>query len=173
MGRLNVPGMQHRVPGTRNSQNPHQSRHVPGVPGVPPLRARVRVSASRMRASEFFPVRAYREHPEHPEQTSGTKAFGCSGYPEHQNHTRNMQKMAKPLRETMPLCAGFIDEMRQAFGAAEINASIKAGIEGQPTFYASENGVEIGTKDTRPGFPLSRMVIDAPGATVQAGRAKK
>jgi hypothetical protein len=81
--------------------------------------------------------------------------------------------MTKPLRETMPLCAGFIDAMRDAFGAAEINASIKAGIEGQPTFYASENGAAVGTKDTRTGLLLSRIVIGPLAATAQAGGRKK
>lgn len=81
--------------------------------------------------------------------------------------------MTKPLRQTMPTVSAFIDEMREAFGADEINASIKAGMAGQPTFYACEGGVTVGTKDTRTGFPLSRMVIDAPDAPVQAGRIKK
>ena len=48
--------------------------------------------------------------------------------------------MTKPLRQTMPTVSAFIDEMRQVFGADDINASIRAGIDGQPTFYASENG---------------------------------
>ncbi len=84
-----------------------------------------------------------------------------------------MTQNTKPLRETMPTVAAFIDEMREAFGAAEINASIKAGMAGQPTFYASENGVEIGTKDTRPGISLADMVIGPPEATAQAGRGSK
>lgn len=53
--------------------------------------------------------------------------------------------MSKPLRQTMPVTAAFIDAFRDAFGAAEINAAIKAGIDGQPTFYARENGLEVGT----------------------------
>lgn len=81
--------------------------------------------------------------------------------------------MTKPLRQTMPTISAFIDEMREAFGADDINASIKAGMAGQPTFYACEGGATVGTKDTRPGIPLSRMVIDAPDATVQAGGANK
>lgn len=74
--------------------------------------------------------------------------------------------MAKPLRETMPTVAGFIDEMRDAFGAEEINDSIKAGMAGQPTFYASENGVTVGTKDLRQGVRLSEMQKTASGAIV-------
>lgn len=91
--------------------------------------------------------------------------------PEHLPGARNI--MAKPLRDTMPTVSGFIDDMRDAFGAAEINASIRAGMEGQPTFYACENGVEVGAKDTRPGIRLTDMVIDAPGAIVAVGRGRK
>lgn len=76
--------------------------------------------------------------------------------------------MAKPLRDTMPTVAGFIDEMRDAFGAAEINASIRAGMDGAPTFYACENGAEVGTKDARRGVALSEMQIDGSGAIVTA-----
>jgi len=54
--------------------------------------------------------------------------------------------MTKPLRHSMPETAAFIDAMRDAFGAEMINAAIKAGIDGQPTFWASENGQEIGTR---------------------------
>jgi len=52
----------------------------------------------------------------------------------------------KSLREDMPLVAGFIDELREAFGAAEINAQIKAGIAGDGTFWAQENGIEVGSR---------------------------
>ena len=81
--------------------------------------------------------------------------------------------MAKHHRETMPDCTVFIDEMRAAFGAEEINASIKAGINGQPTFWASENGVETGTQDTRRGITLDKMVIGPLVTSAQAGRGGK
>lgn len=74
--------------------------------------------------------------------------------------------MAKPLRDTMPTVAGFIDEMRDAFGAAEINDNIRAGMGGALTFYATENGVEVGTQDPRRGVALSDMQIDGSGAIV-------
>lgn len=54
--------------------------------------------------------------------------------------------MTQSLRTEMPSTAAFIDAMRDAFGAESINQSIKAGMNGQPTFYASENGHEVGTK---------------------------
>ena len=53
--------------------------------------------------------------------------------------------MTKPLRQTMPTVAGWIDALRAAFGPDMINAAIRAGIDGQPTFHAKENGQSIGT----------------------------
>lgn len=53
---------------------------------------------------------------------------------------------AKPLRQTMPTVAAWIDELREAFGTEQINLQIKDGIAGHPTFYACENGQEVGTK---------------------------
>lgn len=52
----------------------------------------------------------------------------------------------KPLRTAMPTVTAWIDGLRDAFGAAQIDPQIRAGIDGQPTFYASENGREVGTK---------------------------
>lgn len=54
--------------------------------------------------------------------------------------------MTKPLRHAMPETAAFIDAMRETFGADMINAAMKAGLDGQPTFWARENGTEIGTR---------------------------
>lgn len=51
----------------------------------------------------------------------------------------------KSLRDQMPLVTAFIDECRDVFGEQSINQSIRAGIDGQPTFWARENGIEIGT----------------------------
>lgn len=64
------------------------------------------------------------------------------------------------MKDKMPLCAAFVAEMRAAFGADQINPEIRKGMAGEPTFWASENGHEIGTKDTRKGLKLSQMVID-------------
>ena len=60
--------------------------------------------------------------------------------------------MAKKLdlREVMPVTASLIDRFRDAFGAAEINDIVRRGMAGEPVFYASENGNEIGTLG-RPG----------------------
>lgn len=53
--------------------------------------------------------------------------------------------MAGNMRDAMPLCAAFIDAMRAEFGDDEINAQIRFGMQGARTFYACENGHEIGT----------------------------
>jgi hypothetical protein len=46
----------------------------------------------------------------------------------------------------MPHTAAIIDELREVFGADGINAVIRAGIRGEPGFYARENGLEIGVR---------------------------
>ena len=50
------------------------------------------------------------------------------------------------LRKSMPLVAAFVDDMREAFGADVINPQIRRGMAGEIGFWASENGVEIGTE---------------------------
>lgn len=49
------------------------------------------------------------------------------------------------MRQAMPTVAGWIDNLRAAFGADMIDAAIRAGIAGQDTFHAIENGHEVGT----------------------------
>lgn len=50
------------------------------------------------------------------------------------------------LRDEMPSTAAFIDACREAFGTDMVNAQIKLGMQGAETFYANENGYEVGTK---------------------------
>jgi len=57
-----------------------------------------------------------------------------------------MNAPQKPMRQAMPTVASWIDELREAFGADQINPSLKAGMQGGSDFYASENGHEIGSK---------------------------
>lgn len=56
--------------------------------------------------------------------------------------------MTKPLRLAMPLVTEFLDALRenQFFSRQQINDSIKAGLDGQPVFWASEGGLEVGTR---------------------------
>lgn len=51
----------------------------------------------------------------------------------------------KPLRDEMPNTAWFIDLAREIFGTEAVNRQIRRGLNGEPVFWASENGKEIGT----------------------------
>jgi len=53
------------------------------------------------------------------------------------------------MREQMPTVAAWIDQMRAAFGKEHIDRQIRAGMKGQPVFFASENGHTLGTKPRR------------------------
>lgn len=55
------------------------------------------------------------------------------------------------MREQMPTVAAFIDGMREAFGKEHIDRQIRAGMNGKPVFYCSENGHTVGTKP-KPGW---------------------
>lgn len=62
------------------------------------------------------------------------------------------------LRDEMPVCAAFIAELREVFGADAINASIRLGMAGTPNqFHAFEGGREIGTPFD--GTPVSAEVV--------------
>lgn len=50
------------------------------------------------------------------------------------------------LRDRMPNVAAFIDDLRAVFGVDEVNDQVRRGMRGEPTFWAGEGGVEIGTK---------------------------
>jgi hypothetical protein len=50
------------------------------------------------------------------------------------------------MRDQMPQVAAWIDELREVFGADQIDPSIRRGMAGQPhQFFASEAGYSIGT----------------------------
>lgn len=54
--------------------------------------------------------------------------------------------MAKgSLREVMPITAQVIDEFRKAFGTESVDRQLKRAMQGEPTFYAEENGHTFGT----------------------------
>lgn len=56
--------------------------------------------------------------------------------------------MTKPLQNAMPRVSEFIHALRENpfFGTKTVNDAIRAGLRGQPTFWASEGGHEIGTR---------------------------
>lgn len=68
--------------------------------------------------------------------------------------------MSKPLRQKMPTVAAWIDELREAFGQEMIDTAIRAGINGQQAFHASEGGESIGTEfDSAPSVTLAETVV--------------
>lgn len=62
------------------------------------------------------------------------------------------------MRAEMPGVAAWIDELRRVFGRDEIDAQIRRGMRGEPTFYAYENGHAIGTPIPKPDPPPARPV---------------
>ena len=84
--------------------------------------------------------------------------------------------MSQNLRAEMPTVAAWIDELREAFGADQINPQIKAGIDGQPTFWARENGQEIGTRapyDANKAIDMSDTVVSSKNATAAQRESRK
>lgn len=61
----------------------------------------------------------------------------------------------------MPTVAGWVDEMREAFGVDCVNRAIRNGMKGAPTFHARENGHEIGTPLLAAAYSIgvSEMVL--------------
>jgi len=68
------------------------------------------------------------------------------------------------MRQAMPIIFSFIQDLRAAFGADEINSIIQAGIAGVPGFWAREGGHEVGTRYVPRGTLISvaQMVIIVP-----------
>lgn len=51
----------------------------------------------------------------------------------------------KPVSHPMPEIAAFVADLKSAFGEREIDEAIRRGKAGEPTFYACENGLSVGT----------------------------
>jgi len=78
---------------------------------------------------------------------------------------------AKPLRQTMPLVAAWIDDLREAFGKDAIDGQIRNGLTGLPHFHARENGQQIGFAAAE-GVGISGAALNLPSAAELARRAK-
>jgi hypothetical protein len=59
------------------------------------------------------------------------------------------------MKEKMPEVAAFIDSLCDAFGKETIHAQIRKGLNGEPVFYAFENGYEVGTRSTEKRVRIS------------------
>lgn len=79
------------------------------------------------------------------------------------------------LREAMPDTYAFIEECREAFGKESVNPMIKLGMEGAQTFYASENGIEVGTRFTEPTKFVTgnQMVLQCDRPEIVTGRKER
>lgn len=84
--------------------------------------------------------------------------------------------MTKPLRETMPFTTSIIDDFRANWPEADIVAAVRAGIDGQPTFWARENGQEIGTRapyDANKAIAMSDTVVSSKNAIAAQRESRK
>lgn len=68
---------------------------------------------------------------------------------------------AKPLRESQPEFAAWIDDLRRVFGVEAINTQIRRGMAGEPVFHVKtrpgvEPALDLGTP-----APTPRMVLNA------------
>ena len=82
--------------------------------------------------------------------------------------------MSKPLRQTMPFATSIIDDFRANWPESGIVEAVRAGIAGQPTFWAKENSQEIGTRAPHSAdraVSLSDTIIGPMNAT--AARSRK
>lgn len=70
--------------------------------------------------------------------------------------------MTKPLRLAMPFTTAIIDDFRAHWPEAGVVEAVKAGMQGQPVFHASENGHSVGTPlpyDARQAISLADVSI--------------
>jgi hypothetical protein len=178
---LYVPGY---VPGLRICK-PLRHKGCSDRSGRSDLTARVRhmhtiTHTSINTRNRLARVDIYPEHSEHMEQRSNGKASRRSGFGTQPgtfalNPERRHMTTQKPgnLRAEMPLVSAFIDDMRAAFGAEMVNTAIRAGLDGQPTFWASENGRTVGRKGEGAWVRVSDTSKTQLSATVHAGRGRK
>lgn len=141
-----VQGTRPPVQGIATAANHCCTRAVQGVQGVQAPRARARAQKIRaQRNKRAFPVRVYTLHTLHTLHSDlMTRVSAVQGIATTKKYPAQ-PAMSQSLRQQMPAVATWIDDLRQAFGADQINPAIKAGIDGQPTFWAKENGIEVGT----------------------------
>lgn len=82
-------------------------------------------------------------------------------------HMGQIEKQDGPangfMREAMPVVSAWIDDLRLAFGRDDVTRWVREGLA-DGTFYAAENGHEIGVLAPAPenAISLAEMVIAAP-----------
>lgn len=84
------------------------------------------------------------------------------------------QRSGASLREKMPVVAEIVDAFRAAFGVETVDALIRAAIkDGMPTFWARENGVEVGVKIEGEGCVPTLLKTTPPSGLNRPQRGKK
>lgn len=61
------------------------------------------------------------------------------------------------MRDRMPECAAFLDELRRVFGKDEVDGWIRVGLK-RGTFYASENGHTVGVEQDHSGYRVAACI---------------
>jgi hypothetical protein len=72
----------------------------------------------------------------------------------------------RELKEKMPGVAAFLDWACDAFGKESVHGQVREALAGEPVFYASENGYEIGKRPPRgkgiTWHPVTGCAIEGP-----------
>ena len=55
------------------------------------------------------------------------------------------------MRDAMPQCAAWLDDLRSVFGKEEVDGWVRVGLR-QGTFYAEENGHVVGVEQDHSGY---------------------
>lgn len=104
-----------------------------------------------------------------PVKTGLADVSGSERSPEHFNGARNMTNpepnspaawAAARVPGAMPETQAFVQSMRQLLGDDAVNAAMRAAREGQGTFHAIENGIELGVSQER---ATARLCITCEG----------
>lgn len=92
----------------------------------------------------------------------------------HTMHNLIKSDSSMALKDEMPQVAAWVADVRATFcdtpqALAQFNDNIRAGLAGQPTFWARENGREVGTKDVRQGVTPT-LPVKTPQRAENGGR---
>ena len=63
------------------------------------------------------------------------------------------------MRDAMPQCAAWLDDLRSVFGKEEVDGWVRVGLR-QGTFYAEENGHVVGVEQDHSGYRVAACIPD-------------